>query len=171
MSNIGKVVELSPFQIKVVELVVDEKNKDNERYGAREMKRNTDMTSRETSLQGFGGEFAFGLIFNLAFDFSTEVKSCKMGTDWGDYKYKGLNVDVKTSRNDWVFGVEPQKGEAVEIEYFAAMKGFFPLYEFRGFIHRNDVFQESNYKEPKDENSKGYFQVKYTSLEDDIVCY
>jgi hypothetical protein len=171
MSNIGKVIELSPFQIKVVELVVDEKEKENQLRGAREMKSNSDMTPRETCLQGYGSEFAFGIMFNLCFDFSVEVKSCYLGTDWGDYVYKGHNVDVKSSKNEWVVPIEQQKVDAAEIEYFAAMQGFFPVYEFKGFIHRNDVFQECNYREPQEVGRKGKFQVKYTNMIDDLVCF
>ena len=100
-----------------------------------------DQSNEETDLQGFGAEYAFCKINNLCPDFTIHPRS--MYDDIGDAQLPdGRYVDVKATKytNGRLVAVKWKKPDQ-GAELYALMIGTFPNYEFRGFMHREDLLR------------------------------
>src|SRR3990172_4634421 len=118
-------------------------SKENENNNIVERKM-SNRSSREINLDGYGAEFAFCKLFGTKLDkthYSRGVKS-----DDGDTQLpSGKWVDVKCPRTKDL--MTPTWKSKAKADYYAMMIGSFEEgFEFRGFVTKEDFFQEKRKK-------------------------
>lgn len=117
-----------------------------ERYGSNrssgvENKKIGKQSDEFVELQGIGGEFAFCRIFGLEPDQTIAPRGTK--TDKGDvWLPNGTLVDIKTTHYRTGKLLVPTWKQDSKIQYFGLMVGTFPIFEFKGWIERENILTE-----------------------------
>lgn len=125
--------------------LANERYESNRKSGVRDQKIGK-QSNEFVDLQGVSGEFAFCRIFDVEPDTSIYPRNAKR--DKGDTVLDdGTVVDVKTTHYpNGKLLVVPWKVANSKADYYGLMVGAFPTYEFKGFIHRDDMLQSKRLK-------------------------
>ena len=141
--KIGRRVELTEGEKRLVTKIVKLREKENERNNVHDRKM-SDRSSRDINLDGYGAEFAFCKLFGTSLDKTHYSRG--VSSDAGDTQLpSGKWVDVKCPRTkDLMTPVWKSKARA---DYYAMMVGSFEEgFEFRGLIQKEDFFQDRRRK-------------------------
>lgn len=136
MCHIGTTITLDFSQQCDVRIHAHERTSNNRKCNVQS--RTTPERDFEIDLQGFGGEYAFCLLFGLIPDTSIYPRSGKL--DKGDCVLDGKNIDVKTREQLNRDLIVPYSKKNADIYAFALMVGKFPTYTFKGFMTRDEIF-------------------------------
>lgn len=136
MYRIGHTITLNEKQQREVRIHAKERTLNNRRCNVQS--KTTPERDFEIDLQGFGGEYAFCLMFGLTPDTTIYPRSGKM--DKGDCVLEGKNIDVKTRSRSDGYLLAPISKMNADIYAFALMVGKFPTYTFKGFMTHDEIF-------------------------------
>lgn len=135
--------------------------------GLQDRQINKKLSPIAVHIQGYGGEVAFARIMGI--DPMLRMRTSKSDAFLFDNMYKGNTIEIKTSPYTW--GKLLAREWTVHIpDYYAAMFGTFPTYDFKGFFPGKLLITPERFKliSPRNPHVGSTYQANQSELSMEI---